>query len=96
MVSKEDWAAVTSSEIFREYLNNELLKEAKQVAPITLDTKKVLEEFASLEQKIKETPSLKLAFLKLQETFSTNPEYRKKVNAKFADAVMLLNLGDEK
>ena len=95
MVSSEDWAAATNSEVFCEFVKNELAKEAQIIAS-PLNSEKVIEDFAALEQRIRETPYLKAAFTKLQTVFSTNPEYRKKVDAKFADSVMLLDLSEEK
>jgi hypothetical protein len=87
--SKEDWDAAMSSEIFREYAGAELHKMA--VEPI-VDNRQVLEEFEKFEQKICQSPQLKTAFKALQHKFITDPAYTEKVDPKFVEGVLLLNL----
>lgn len=94
-MSKEDWDAATSSEIFREYVKNELVKEAYVVPKPPVDETQVLEQFEEFQNYVNSSPKLRVAFRKLQEKFANDPVYRSKVNPKFADGVMLLNLDSE-
>lgn len=91
--SKEDWAAAMSSEVFRGYLAEEMRKEAEIKAPEPeVNESQVLEEFAEFEKKVLASPQMKTAFKKLQQKFLTDPEYTAKVDSKFVQGVMLLNL----
>lgn len=89
--SKEDRNAVMSSEIFREYYFNSLRAEAKK-EPKSIDAIKVFEEFEAFEKKVRQSPQMKKAFQALQHKFSTDPDYTAKVDPKFVEGVMLLNL----
>lgn len=89
-----DWKAASASEIFREYVKNELIKEAYvQADPV--DQEQILEDFDEFQKRVNTSPKLKLAFRALQEKFANDPVYRSKVDPKFADGVMLLNLDSE-
>lgn len=90
--SKQDWDALMSSEIFRNYLNSEIQKEAiaKQEEAANLNY------FLKIQENIKNDSKLKAAFLDLQNKLANDQGYRAKVNPDFAKAVMLLDLdGDE-
>lgn len=91
--SKEDWTAAMSSEIFREYAKNELRKEATQVEE-SVNVDDVLDRFAEVEEMIRSNPKAKAEFKLLKDKLLEDPEYASKVNKKFADAVLLLNLDD--
>ena len=95
MVIEEDWNAAMSSEIFREFVKGELIKDAnaKQVAPV--DEAEALNEFDEFQHRVRETPHLRRAFKTLQQKFANDPAYRSRVDAKFAEGVMLLNLEEE-
>lgn len=98
----EDWKAALSSEIFREYLKNELAKEAQETQQKSLakkeakkNKKKTLKQFEELSERIKRDPQLKFAFKTLKEKFYTDPEYRAKTDPNFVNGVMMLFLDDE-
>jgi len=91
--SKEDWNALMSSEVFREYLKAEMQKEAiPEPEPPPVDREKVLKEFQDLEQRVRKSSQMKMAFQALQKKFKTDPEYTKKVDPLFVEGVLLLNL----
>lgn len=90
-----DWNAASASEIFREYIKNELVKEANIAPKTEIDEGQILEQFEEFQNYVNSSPKLRVAFRKLQEKFANDPIYRSKVNPKFADGVMLLNLGEE-
>ena len=94
-MSDMNWKAAMSSEIFREYLKNELAKEASMPSIPKLNEDQVLNELEEFQTKVKNDPYLKSAFLKLQQKFATDPVYRSKTNAKFVEGVMLLDLDQE-
>ena len=93
-----DRTAAMSSEIFREYVKNELKREAlekqqkKAEAPNINDVLGDLDEF---ERRVKSDPKLRVAFKALQEKFATDTSYREKVNPIFVDGVMLLDLDED-
>ena len=91
----EDWNAIMSSDVFQEYLRNELKKEANQQPTSDLKLDSILESFAEFEKKVNENPKLKRAFAKWQEVFSNNMDYRDKVDPSFVDAVMMLNIQND-
>jgi hypothetical protein len=93
MFSKEDWAAVMDSEVFRAYASSELTK--RNITKKEVDKKEALENFASLEDRIKTTPRLKATFKKLKDVFANNPRFAEKVDPGFVEGVLLLNLDDE-
>lgn len=94
-MSDMDWKAAMSSEIFREYLKNELTKEANTPPPPTVNEEQVLDEFDALQVKVRNDPYLRAAFQKLQHKFATDPIYRNKTSPKFVEGVMLLDLDSE-
>ena len=91
----EDWTALMSSDVFSEYLKNELKKEANQPKEAKPELGSVLDSFASFEKKVNENPKLKRAFSKWQEVFSSDMVYRDRVDQDFVDAVMMLNIKDD-
>lgn len=92
---KEDWAAAMSSEIFREYLKQEIVKEAYVMQPEPVDAEQVINDLQEFERKVRETPHLKAAFKQLQNKFANDAAYRNRVNPKFVQGVLLLNLDSE-
>jgi len=94
MVSKEDWNAAMSSEIFREYLGNELAKEANS-KPIEPSENDVRQEFLKFQEMVLETPHMKTAFKKLQDKFLTDSEYASNINPDFVKGVLALDLTGE-
>jgi len=94
MYNTNDWEAAMSSEIFREYLGNELIKEAKAkplLEPI-FDNVAIMKDFEEFQNTVRSTPKLLLGFKALQNKFETDIDYRNKVDPKFAEAVLLLDL----
>ncbi len=91
----EDWAAIMSSDVFSEYLRNELKKEASQQKEPEPELDSVLDSFAEFEKKVNENPRLKRAFAKWQEVFSEDMMYRDRVDQNFVDAVMMLNIQND-
>lgn len=90
----EDWAAIMSSDVFSEYLKNELKKEVDQQKK-TAELDSVLESFVDFEKKVNENPRLKQAFSRWQEVFSNDIAYRDRVDQNFVDAVMMLNIKND-
>ena len=89
-----DWAAIKDSEIMTSYLRGELAKEASCRPPV-VKQEDVLRDFEKFEAAVKEDAKLRFTFKKLQEKFADDPEYTSKVNPKFVEGVMLLDLDQE-
>lgn len=94
MANKEDWAAAMSSEVFRNYARNELLKSASEV-PLEISKEDALDNFEGLEKRINASPDLRNQFKKLQRLFTSDPDYTAKVDPKFVEGILLLDLKDE-
>ena len=93
-----DWSAAISSEVFRNYVSNQLAKEAsenKTAEQELMDEAKIMEEFDNLQKRINESPKLKAGFKKLQDIFLKNAEYKETVDPKFVEGILLLEI-DEK
>jgi hypothetical protein len=91
-----DWNAACSSEIFREYVKNELIKEANAPQPAPLaSADDALVEFEQFENRVRSDPKLFAAFKALQQKFANDPAYRNKTDSKFVEGVLLLNLVEE-
>ena len=100
-MNSTDWKAAISSEIFQTYIFQQIQKEAN-LKKVALGPEQELEaeisnlkDFDKFENKVNTSPRLKLAFQKLQNTFIYDPEYTAKVDPKFVDAVMLLDLSSK-
>jgi hypothetical protein len=93
-----DWAAVMDSEVFRNYLQGELRKEAAEKAEARLAAEKTVEEqpvieaFVEFESKIKNDPKMLFTFKQLQKKIASDPDYARSCNPLFAQAVMMLDL----
>jgi hypothetical protein len=94
-MSNMDWKAAMSSEIFREYAQNELVKEAQVSSLPTINEEQVLGEFEQFQIKVNSDPHLKQAFKQLQIKFANDPLYRNKVDVNFVKGVMSLDLDTE-
>lgn len=86
-----NWKSAMSSEIFREYVFNELAKEASQPSPQT-ELENSFKLFQQVEEQIKQSPKAKQAYKILQQKFASDDDYRIKTNKAFVDAVMMLDL----
>ena len=100
-MANEDHKALMSSEIFCEYLKNELLKQAAETEQLKVQAEKDeenklenLERLSDLENKIKSSPKKLAAFKALQYKFATDPDYTAKVKKSFVDSIMMLDLLD--
>jgi hypothetical protein len=95
-----DWAAVMDSEVFRNYLQGELRKEAAEKAaaqiavPETVEEQPVVEAFAEFEEKVKRDPKMLFTFRQLQKKIASDPDYAHSCNPLFAQAVMMLDLDE--
>lgn len=94
MADKMDWAAAMSSEVFRTYAQNELLKET-QITTDSVSASDAMDNFEGLQKRVSASPKLRGAFKKLQQLFTSNPEYTAKVDPNFVEGVLLLNVEDE-
>ena len=81
------------SEVFRNYASIELKKQDEQkLKQAQIKEDEVLEDFVGLEESIRSDPKKLAIFQGLQEKFANDKEYTKKVDKKFVDGVMLLDL----
>lgn len=89
-----NWKAAMNSEIFRGFVNNELIKaaQAKPVEPTEDEQIEMLEKFKEFEKMVRSSPKKLAVFRTLQEKFASDPEYTAKVKGSFVDAVMMLDL----
>jgi hypothetical protein len=93
-----DWKAAMSSEIFREFVKNELQKEASEArdsVTIEANKEKVMDGFLEFQDRVQSNPKLKRAFSAWQKRFASDSEYRSKFNPDFVNGVMALFLDDE-
>jgi len=97
-MSTEDWNALLSSEVFKEFYDKELQKEA-QIAVKPQETKEeqdmVATQFMEFEAKIKEDPILKQAFKTWQDRLRADEDYARKTNPAFVQGVLMLDLDSE-
>ena len=78
--TNQDWQAILSSEIFKEYMAGELKKEANE------SMENLMLQIKQLENKIKNNPALKHAF----QTFQKEAK-----ETHLVEAFSLLNLEDD-
>jgi hypothetical protein len=106
MVDEMTWKACLDSEIFCEYVTQELKKEAVLEANLESDKAKQAEAelvareeaalaFEEFEKKIAESPALRLKLKQAQDTLINNPELADKVDPKFISGIMMLDLDGE-
>ena len=92
MVSKEDWSAVMSSEVFREYLKIQAQQKAQVVEPPPVDKTEEMHQLMELESSINKNPHMLRVFSAWKHKFLTDPEYTAKVDPKFVEGVLMLDL----
>lgn len=97
MVSKEDWAAAMSSEVFREYMARELRKQAEYVPETKpeIDEDQLYRNLAELEAHINDNPMLRQAFSALRQKFVDDPNYASQVDPSFVRGVFMLDLDQD-
>lgn len=99
MVDKMDWAAAMDSEIFREYMKNELTKQAankaaQAEAELQAEEEEMtaMEALQTFERDLRASPHKLATFRALKQKFLTDPEYTRKVQPAFVRGVLLLDL----
>lgn len=94
MVS-QDWTAAISSEVFRNFVANELKKEAIAQEQVQEKEMGTIEAFEQFQASVNSSPKLRSIFKKLQHEFMTNSKIAEKTDPKFVQGVLLLNIEDE-
>lgn len=69
-----DWQALMSSEVFRNYLDIELKREAQEKQKNQDPNQHLMDQLLLTEQNIKEDILLRAGFKKLQEEIFKNPQ----------------------
>lgn len=88
-----DKAAIMDSEIMRNYLKNELKKEAESKPSVPeVNEEEVVQAFTNFESEIKDNPKTLAVFKALQTKFGSDKEYAKSCDPLFVQAVMMLDL----
>lgn len=105
MVDEQDWAACMDSEIFRNYVSAELRKEAEieanrpaeEAAALHRELEGRHEAFAKLEEfekAVRRNPGLLENFRRAKQALVDHPEILEKVDKKFINGLMMLDLGE--
>jgi hypothetical protein len=94
-MSDMDSKAAFSSEIFRIYANNELIKEKALAEKKSENEILSIEAFEEFQNRVNASPKLRTVFKKLQQTFMTDEKSTSKVDPKFVQGVLLLNIDGE-
>ena len=101
MVDNQTWEAVCSSEIFSEFVKNELKREAsEQESSIerienSLDTElEIYAEVAKFQQRVDSDPKVKAYFKACVAKLAANPELKKSVSKDFLRGLELLDLSE--
>jgi hypothetical protein len=99
-----DWKAATNSEIFCEYVKNELLKEAKAEEQDKIakanepGNEELIRQFYALEEKVNSNPKLLSSFRAYKAKIMSDFAYLKKAEASnklLVEAVMMMDLGED-
>jgi hypothetical protein len=94
MLDDMDTQALMSSEVFCNYLNQEMKRKAQLQIESENSQKNALKTFSDFQDKVNANPYLKAEFLKLQKRFINDPSYKNTINEDFVNGVMLLRLED--
>ena len=103
MVDQQDWDVIlNSSEVFREYVKNEISNEsaAKLSYADELENKldEELEVYAKLEEfqtKVNSNPALRDYFIKCKAAIEQDPTLRNKIDKNFLQGIDMLDLSVE-
>ena len=105
MVDDQDWKAIISSEVFRNYvvaqLQKEAAEEASKPAPEQLleqetdEMDQALTAMDEFEAQIKKSPQLLDTFKKAKAALLARPELLGKVDPNFVKGIMMLDLPEE-
>lgn len=94
-----DWKAAISSEIFREYVANELKKEAyleqNKETIQAQDVDDALNELDAFEKKLAADPELMKKFKRAWNALVENPQLAEKVDPNFVNGLKLLKLDEQ-
>ena len=88
----QDDIALFSSEIFRNFANQQLQKEAEEQRM----AKDIEVQFEELQKKINGSEKLRTEFKKVQNRMKTDKAYREANNEAFVKGIMLLDFGEDK
>lgn len=105
MVSDQDWKAALDSEIFREYMGQQLKQEAveqtqkqakkiEQLEKEANDQEKMLDAFADLNEDILKNEPLRKKLVQARNYLNAHPELIEKVDDSFVNGLMMLDLGE--
>lgn len=105
MVSEQDWKAVCDSEIFREFVAQELQKEAheesqKQARQLedlekqAEEEERMLDAFADLNKEILKNEPLRKKLVQARNYINAHPEVLEKTDENFVNGLMMLDLGE--
>jgi hypothetical protein len=94
MSNDMDTQALMSSEVFCNYLNQEIKRQAQEKIESQNLQETVLKRFGEFQDKVNADPYLKAEFLRLQQRFINEPSYKDTINEDFVNGVMLLRLED--
>lgn len=90
-----DWAALMDSEVMRNYLQSELSREAAIKPEIVVDDDRVVESFIDFEEQVQKNDKMRFVFQQLQTKFASDPEYARRCDPLFVQAVMILDIGEQ-
>ncbi len=96
-----DWKSAMSSEIFKEFAKNELLKEfteAKKAEANAPNSEEIIKQFYELEEKINSNPKLLASFRAFKSKIMSDTGYLRKAEATnkgLVEAVMMMDLGED-
>lgn len=104
MVDKMDWMAAMSSEVFRNYVAGQLVKEAEreaskptpeQIVDSNIDELDMaLTAMDDFESAVRKNPGLLAQFKRAKAFLQNNPDAHDKVDPMFINGIMMLNLED--
>lgn len=104
MVDEQDWKAITSSEVFRNFVISQLQKEAaeesnkpskEQVIDAKIDEMDMaLTAMDDFEERIHKNPELLAKFRNVKAYLIRNPDVHDKVDSNFVKGIMMLDLKD--
>lgn len=106
-MDNQDWKAITSSEVFRNFAMAELQREAAEEAnketPEQInerkaeEEKRALEAFGEFEQLLRNNPRLLATFVRVKQAILQNAVDIERVDPAFVEGIMMLDLptGDE-
>ena len=103
MVDQQTWRACMASEIFREYVTDELRREASEQAQAQLnkqseieqrirDEQQTWQQLEALKVAVANSPALKAKLVQAKAALAEHPELAAQVDANFIEGLKLLDL----